>query len=574
MPIHNSDIADCFERMADHLEIGSANPFRVRAYRNAARTIRGLPESVSELLEKKADLTELPGIGDDLANKIEEIVETGHLSALEGLERKTASALPELMKLPGLGAKRVKVLYDELGISNLHELQTAAEHHRVRELPGFGKRTEEKILSELRRLTDRPTRHKRSDIREISESLVSYLRDVSGVKQVVVAGSYRRRQETVGDLDILVTCKKGARVMERLVDYDEVESIISRGKTRASVVLRSNVQVDIRVVAEESFGAALYYFTGSKSHNIAIRKMALKRQLKINEYGVYQGSRRIAGKTEAEIFKQVGLPYIEPELRENTGEIEAALAGRLPKLISLSDIRGNLHTHTQATDGQASLLEMAEAAGQLGYEYLAITDHSKSVTIAKGLNARQLRKQLGEIDQINDKLNGIVLLKSIEVDILEDGKLDLENSILQELDLTVCSVHSKFNLSRAKQTERVIRAMDNPYFNIMAHPTGRLLNKREPYEIDMGRVMDAAVERGCFLELNAHPDRLDLNDAHCRLAKEKGLKVAISTDAHAITDLHFMQYGIDQARRGWLESGDILNTYHWNELRKLLRRKK
>jgi DNA polymerase (family 10) len=572
MPIHNRDVAEIFDRMADLLEIQGANPFRVRAYRNAARTVGDLPRSVADMIAEEEDLSELPGIGKDLAGKIGEIVRTGSLAALEELTREVPAGLAELTALPGLGPKRVKVLHDELGVSDLEDLQRIALKQRIRELRGFGAKTEERILRALRRRTQTEQRHRLAEVEEIAQMLVAYLRSVTGVKQVVVAGSYRRRKETVGDLDILVTCRKDSPVMERFVEYDEVEEVVAQGTTRSTVLLRSGLQVDVRVVAEASYGAALHYFTGSKAHNIAIRQMGVRKKLKINEYGVFKGTRRIAGRTEEEVFAQVGLPYIEPELRENQGEIEAALKKRLPKIVTLEDIRGDLHSHTKATDGKYSARQMAEAAKALGYEYLAVTDHSKRVTVAHGLDQKRLRKQMAEIDRLNAQLRGIVLLKGIEVDVLEDGSLDLDDGVLAELDVVVGSIHSKLNLTRDQQTERIIRAMDNRHVSIFAHPTGRLIGERDPYDIDLERVMDAALERGCYLELNAHPSRLDLNDVSCRMAKEKGLKVAISTDAHTTTGLETIRFGIDQARRGWLEPDDVLNTRSLRKLRKLLKR--
>jgi DNA polymerase (family 10) len=349
--------------------------------------------------------------------------------------------------------------------------------------------------------------------------------------------------------------------------------VLSQGTTRSSVILRAGVQVDLRVVSQASYGAALLYFTGSKAHNIALRRMAVNKKLKINEYGVFKGKKRVAGRTEEDVYKQVGLPYIEPELREDRGEIEAARQNRLPRLIGLDDIRGDLHSHSKSTDGRYSLEDMAEAASQLGYEYLASTDHSKHVTVARGLNVRRLSRQIKEIDRLNGKLRRLRVLKSIELDILEDGRLDLPDDILKELDLVICSIHYKFNLSREKQTDRIIKAMDNPYFHIFCHPSGRLINERRPYEVDMEKIIAAARKKGCYLELNAHPDRLDLTDIHCKLAKDSGVKVAISTDAHRLDDLKFMRFGIGQARRGWLEPEDVLNTRSWKELEKLLQRK-
>jgi len=573
MPVQNSDVSDIFNKVADLLEIEGANPFRVRAYRNAARTISSLPRSVSDMIESEENLTELPGIGEDLAGKIKEVVQTGSLAQLEALESNTPSELSRLMKVAGLGPKRVKAIYENLGVVDLKSLKEAAEKGKVRELEGFGKKTEQTILEELEDVEDREERIKLMEAEQRASPLVAYLRKTKGIKEITVAGSYRRRKETVGDLDILVTCKKGSNVMDRFAEYEDVKKVVSKGTTRSTIVLRSGLHVDLRVLRQVSYGAALHYFTGSKAHNIAVRKLGVKKKLKINEYGVFKGKKRTAGKTEKQVFEAVNLPYIEPELRENRGEVEAAQKGSLPQLVGLDDIRGDLHAHTKETDGHASLKEMADAAKAHGYDYLAITDHSKKVTMARGLDAKRLAEQIKEIDRLNGKLKDIVILKGIEVDILEDGSLDLGDDILKELDLTVCSVHYHRKLSKKKMTERIIRAMDNPYFNIFAHPTGRLINERNPYEIDLERIMEAAKERGCYLEVNAHPDRLDLTDRHCKMAKDMGLKLAVSTDAHSVADLDFIRYGLDQARRGWLEADDIINTRSLRELRKRLKRK-
>ena len=500
-------------------------------------------------------------------------METGDLGALQKLERRTPSELSSLMKIAGLGPKRVKVLYQELGITTLEGLKKAAESGKIRELEGFGEKTEEAIIEEIEHKGAEKGRIKLIIAEQIADPLVHYLQAVEGVKEVVVAGSYRRRKETVGDLDILVTCKKGSEVMERFVNYEDVKKVISEGKTRSTVQLRTGLQIDVRVVPQVSYGAALHYFTGSQAHNIAVRKMGVREKLKINEYGVFRGEDRVAGKSEQEVYEQVDLPYIEPELRENWGEIEAARQDKLPSLVTLKDIRGDLHTHTKETDGHHTLEEMAAAARDRGYVYLAITDHSRRLTMVHGLNPKRLSKQIEAIDRLNEKMDDIFVLKAIEVDILEDGSLDLPDEILKELDLTVCSVHYKFNLSRKKQTERIMRAMDNPFFHILAHPSGRLINEREPYEVDIERLMEAAKERGCILELNAHPDRLDLTDRDCKMAKEMGVKVAISTDAHRTTDLDFMRFGVGQARRGWLEPDDVINTQSRTQLMKLLQKK-
>jgi DNA polymerase (family 10) len=572
VPVHNAEIAEIFETLADLLAVRGDNPFRIRAYRNAARTIRGNSRSMAELLAEGRDLSELRNIGKDLSGKIATIVETGRLPLLDELSSRTPKALSELMKIEGLGPKRVKVLYEKLRVRSLADLERALRRGRVRELPGFGPKTEQMISERLERFAAREQRWKLIDAEDVAEPLVRYLRDISGVKQVEVAGSYRRRKETVGDLDLLVTAAGSSPVIERFVKYDEVAEIVSQGKTRSTVRLRSGLQVDLRVVPQVSYGAALYYFTGSKAHNIAVRRIAAGRKLKLNEYGLFRGDQRIAGRTEQQLVKALRLPLIPPELREDRGEIEAARRGRLPRLVTLDDIRGDLHCHSRATDGQDSVEGMARAAKERGYDYVSINDHSRHVTVAHGLDRKRLLAQLRQIDRLNGRLRGIVVLKSIELDILEDGSLDFPDELLAELDFTVCAVHYRFDLPKKKQTERILRAMDNRYFNILAHPTGRLINEREPYAIDLERIMQAARERGCILELNAHPDRLDLDAAACQMAKDKGVKIAVSTDAHRAEDLRLMRFGIDQARRGWLEAGDVINTRKLNDLRKLLAR--
>jgi len=572
MSIHNSEIADTFEKLADLLEIENANPFRVRAYRNAALTVRGHARSMAELVAEGEDLSKLPAVGRDLAAKIRTLVKTGELPALKQAEARTPGALRVMLKIDGLGPKRVRALHQVLKIRSLRDLERAALNGRVRSVPGFGAKTEARIIEQIGQLCEVETRSGRLVAEEIAKPLVAYLQTIRGVRQVTLAGSFRRRRDSVGDLDILVTATRNSAVMQRFVTYDEVVDVIAQGQTRATVRLHSGMQVDLRVVPQVSYGAALHYFTGSKAHNIAVRRLAMDHGLKLNEYGVFRDEKRIAGRTEQEVFAAVGLSYIEPELRENRGEIEAALQDRLPLLVSGKDIRGDLHCHTTASDGHASLEEMAGAARAKGYEYLAVSDHSRRVTVAHGLDATRLAEQIDAIDRINETLEGLVLLKACEVDILDNGKLDLPDSILARLDLTVCAVHYKFALSRRRQTERILRAMDNPNFNVLAHPTGRLINHRQPYEVDLERLMRAARENGCFMELNAHPDRLDLTDEACLMAREIGLKVAISTDAHSTSSLDFMRFGIDQARRGWLSADDVINTRSLKALRRLLRR--
>lgn len=572
MPIHNADIERIFNEVADLLEIEGANPFRVRAYRNAAHAVASLSEDVADMVEAGRDLTDLPGVGKDLAGKIATIVRTGALPLLEEIAARTPKTLEELLDISNLGPKRVGILHKELGIDDVDALRGAAAAGKLRNLPGFGAKTEANILEALGRGPSEAGRVKLAEAEQYAEALRTFLEKSEGVDKVVVAGSYRRRQETVGDLDILVTCRSGSRVMEDFTGYEDVGKVVAKGPTRSTVLLRSGLQVDVRVVPQVSYGAALHYFTGSKDHNITVRNLGISKGYKVNEYGVFKGEDRVAGRTEEEIYTLMGLRYIEPELRENRGEIEAARADTLPRLVRREELRGDLHTHTSATDGRDTPRELAEAARALGYEYLAITDHSKRVTIAKGLDEDRLLTQLEAIDAVNEDFDGLTLLKGIEVDILKDGSLDLPDEVLKRLDIRVCAIHSHFELSRDEQTERILRAMDNPLFNVLAHPTGRLIGQREPYEVDMDRVLEGARERGCFLEVNAQPDRLDLRDVHIRRAKELGVRVAISTDAHWLRQLPLIRYGLDQARRGWLEASDVINTLGLTALRKLLQR--
>lgn len=572
MPIHNADITAIFTEIADRLEIQGANIFRIRAYRNAARILADLPQEARQLVAKGDDLTRLPGIGDDLAAKINEIITTGRCGLLERLRRDLPPAITELMKIPGLGPKRVRALYLSLDVQTVEQLHRAAQDGRISALHGFGEKTEQNILQALEAHASQSQRFKLATAAQYAEALRGFLQVIPGVQQVVVAGSFRRMRETVGDLDILVTAAKDSPVMQRFTAYDEIAEVFSAGDTRASVLLKCGLQVDLRVVAQQSYGAALNYFTGSKAHNIALRRIAQQRGLKINEYGVFRGAQRIAGDSEESVYRAVGLPYIPPELREDRGEIEAARGGRLPKLLELSDLKGDLHAHTNATDGHDSLRDMALAAKALGLEYLAITEHSRRLTVAHGLDPLHLARQCDEIDRLNTQLDGITLLKGIEVDILEDGSLDLPDSVLARLDLVVGAVHSRFDLSRAKQTERILRAMDHPHFTLLAHPSGRLIERRAPYDVDMLRIIRHAKQRGCFLELNAHPERLDLLDSQCQSAKEEGVLVSINSDAHSTFDFSNLKFGVGQARRGWLEKSDVLNTRTLGALRKLLKR--
>ena len=555
MVMSNRDIANVFIQLADLLEIKGENPFRIRAYRNAARVIAGLSKNVSELASEGFDFTTLPGVGKDLAQKIITISKTGKLPLLKEIEAAFPAVLTELLKIEGLGPKRVRLLYEKLGINNLKDLKKAIDQGKLTTLAGFGKKIEEKIRSGLEHVKTYSERMKLADAFFIVDHLTRYLKKSSSVKLVECAGSFRRRKETVGDLDFLVTANANKPVINHFVKYEGISEIISSGDTRSTVRLKSGLQIDLRVVNPKSYGAALLYFTGSKAHNIVLRKMAMQKKLKINEYGVFKGKKDIASETETEIYHLLGMEYIEPEMREDRGEIELAKKHKLPRLVTLKNIRGDLHCHSKFSDGSATIEEMVKEARSLGYEYIAITDHTQHLTIAHGMNKKELLAQMRMIDKLNARLKDIVILKSAEVDILEDGKLDLPDDVLQELDLTVCSIHSKFSLPQKKQTERIIRAMDNRYFNILGHATGRLINAREPYSLDLERVMEAAKDRGCIMEVNAQPSRLDLDDVHCIAAKEMHLKLAISSDAHSVSQLRNMCFGVYQARRGWLEAG-------------------
>jgi DNA polymerase (family 10) len=571
MPIHNTDIAAVFDEIADFLEIGDENPFRIRAYRNAARTVRGLGPELRDMVDQQDDLTQLPGIGKELAAKIVEILETGTARALKKLQAKYPQTLRDLLKIPGLGPKRVRTIYQDQGIDNITRLIEAAQSGRISKLSGFGTRTEKQILETAESLIEKDRRFKIAEVKPYADSLSLYLEAVPGVNKVMVAGSYRRAKETVGDLDILVTARKDSPVMERFVEYEGVKKVLSRGSTRSSVVLRMGLQVDLRLVKSVSFGAALQYFTGSQAHNIAIRRIARQKGLKINEYGVYTFKKRVAGKTETSVYKALDLPYIPPELRESRGEIEAARGGDLPKLVELKDIKGDLHIHTDYTDGQNSLEEMALAASERGLKYIAVTEHSDRLKASGGSDPPGLRTQMEEIDRLNEQFDDITILKGVEVEILPDGRLDLPDSVLARLDLVVGTIHNQLDLSLEKQTRRILRGMDHPHFTFFAHPFGRLINEREPIQVDMIRVIQKARERGCFLELNANIRRLDLYDTYCKIASEEDVLVVINSDAHNIAALDHLKFGVGQARRGWLEKKDVLNTRSLKELRRLLK---
>jgi DNA polymerase (family 10) len=579
--MENMEIASVLKEFGDLLEIKGSNPFRIRAYRNAVRTINDLTRRLAAMVEEGNDLTELPGIGKDMASHICELVEWGELGALEKLGEEVPRSLTNLIRLDGVGPKKAKRLWDDLGVTSVDELEEALGDDRVSGLEGFGKKSAEKMTRSIQDFRKHQGRFLLSDADVLIKPLLRYMEETPGVERVEVAGSYRRRQETVGDIDLLVLGEEGRdEVMARFQAFPGAVRVEAVGETKGRIVLRSGLPVDIRIIRRESFGAALHYFSGSKEHNVAIRTLGVKNGLKINEYGVFSegvsrsgGEERLGGGDEEDVFRAVGLPWISPLLRENRGEVEAAQKGGLPEVVNLSDIRGDLQMHSTWSDGANSLKEMAEACRDRGYEYLSLTDHSQAVTVAGGLKPQQVREQWEEVEEVRQSVEGIHLFRSLEVDILRDGSLDMPDDVLADLDLVLVSVHSFMNMSTAEMTDRVIRALGHPEVDILAHPTGRVLNRRQPFGLDVDAVLQAAASLDVAVELNAHPSRLDLHDRHLRRAKELGVKVAVSTDSHSVRDLDLMSYGVDQARRGWLEAGDILNTYSLEDFQAWRKRK-
>jgi DNA polymerase (family 10) len=570
--MQNPDVARLFDEVADLLEIKDENPFRVRAYRNAARTIRDFPEAIGDWVRQARDLTEIPGIGEDLAEKIAGLITTGELPLRTQLLAKLPAGLLDLLRIPGLGPKRVKLLYSKLKIKSAADLAKALDSGKVTKLKGFGPKMEEKIRAGLGQasVTERRMLLNEADVQ--AAAVVAYLKAGGGVRQIEVAGSYRRRRETIGDLDVLVTTSAPAKVMARFTQYDQVAEIVSQGKTRSTVKLRGGLQVDLRVVEPAAYGAALQYFTGSKAHNVELRSLAQDQGYKLNEYGLFKGARRVAGKTEEEIYAKLGLDLMPPELREARGEIALARERHLPALVELADIRGDLQMHTSATDGKATIDEMAHAARALGYEYIAITDHSKRVTMAFGLAPARLREQWKAIDAWNAAARGFTILKSVEMDILENGDLDLPDDVLAEADYVVATIHYGITQTREELTRRLIGAAQHPWVDAIGHPTGRVLGKREPYPLDFDALARACAAAGCLLELNGHPERMDLPDTLAAAAKQHGVRLVLSTDSHQPGNLPFMRYAVDLARRAGLEAADILNTRPLGEFRKGLKR--
>ncbi|MGC9968302.1 MAG: DNA polymerase/3'-5' exonuclease PolX [Minisyncoccia bacterium] len=575
--VSNQSIAELLREIGEYLAMQEV-PFKPRAYEKAAGIIEGLEEEVADIYMRgglKA-LEEIPGVGVSIAEKIEEFIKTGKVKYYEGLKKKTPVDLEGLSRVEGLGPKSIKKLYQKLGISDLADLEKAAKAGKIAKLEGFGARSEEKILKGVAFAKRSGGRFVLGFVTPQIRSIVSHLTKLPDASRVTVAGSVRRKKETIGDADILIVSAKPKIVMDYFVSMPEVMSVIAHGDTKSSVKVKPGVNVDLRVVPAESYGAALNYFTGSKDHNVALRQIAVKKGWKLNEYGLFsvKGAREktIAGKTEEEIYKMFGMDYIEPELRENTGELQAAQAHRLPKLIGYGDLQGDLQVQTNWTDGSDSIEAMAKAAAAQGLAYIAITDHTKRLAMTHGLDEKRILQQMAEIDRLNKKFAGkIKILKGSECDILKDGTLDLPASVLSKLDVVGAAVHSHFNLTRAEQTERIKRAMANPNVDILFHPTGRIINRREAYEVDMEAVIAHAKKTGTVLEIDAYPDRADLKDEYVRKCVEAGVKMSIDSDAHSPTHFPYLEYGIAQARRGWAEKDDIINAWPVEKMKKSLK---
>ncbi|RKX61699.1 MAG: DNA polymerase/3'-5' exonuclease PolX [Thermodesulfobacteriota bacterium] len=560
----NKEVADIFNKVAALLEIKGDNPYRIRAYQKAAQTIEALTADVEELA-KQGKLEKLPGIGPDLASKIKEILKTGTLPLYEELKKDIPLILLNFLEIPGLGPKKVKVLYEKLGITNIEELERACKAHKIAKLPGFGWKTEENILKGIKLFREKTGRKPLGEILSLAEEIIETLKKESPVENIAVAGSIRRRKETVKDIDILITSIQPEKVMKKVTELSLVEEVIAFGETKTSVRLKTGIQMDVRVVEPDSWGAALAYFTGSKAHNIRVRELALEKGLKINEYGVFKGDTKIAGKTEEEVYASVGLPFIYPELREDRGEIEAALHGRLPKLVEYNEILGDAHVHSKYSDGTASLEEIMAKAEKLGLSWVAVCDHSQGLKVAGGLSIEDLFKKKKHIEELNKRSSKVKLIFGSEVDILSDGTLDYPDEILAEIDYVVAAIHTGFQQSEEQITNRIISALKHPLVHAIAHPTGRVIGEREPYAVNIPKILEIAAQYGKALEINAYYKRLDLNDINTRAAKEKGIPLIIGTDTHFIDQMEYLHLGTAVARRGWCEKSDVLNTLTYEE---------
>lgn len=589
--MENAEVARTLREVADLLEIQGAGPFRVRAYRNAVRTVQAMTRPLRTMVAEGEDLTGLPDIGKSMAANVVELVETGRLERLEELGKEVPRSLTTLVRLSGVGPKKARKLWDELGVTTVDQLEVAIGEGRVAALDGFGKRSSEQILSAILQFRRNVGRLLLSEADELLTPLLEHMRACPAVERIEVAGSYRRRKETIGDLDLLALStgpleETGAEIIEHFVGYPGVAEVNVAGGTKGSVVLSGGVQVDLRVLPRESFGAALQYFTGSKEHNVRLRTLAIRNGLRINEWGVYRvpedadpndidldSLERVAGETEEEVYRTLELPVMPAVLRENRGEIEAARSGTLPALVAMEDIKGELHMHSTWSDGKLSIAEMVAACRDWGLTYAVITDHTPAVGVAGGLDSHAVRSQWEEIERLRESLSGFTLFRGLEVDILKDGSLDAEDDILVELDYVVVSVHSFMNMDQAQMTERIIKAIQHPSVDQLGHPTGRLLGRRDPYPLDVEAVLEVASELGVVMEINSSPRRLDLSDVHAFRARELGIPVAINTDAHSLKDLERRPYGVDQARRAWFTANDVLNARSVEEFRSWLDRR-
>jgi len=568
----NKEIARIFNEIAEFLEIKGDNPFRIRAYRKAAQNIESLTEDLSVLIAE-GRLTNVPGIGKDLAEKITEYVNSGKMQSYEDLKKDVPRGILEIMSVPGVGPKTARMLYDALGIDSIEKLEEAAKFHKLQKLPKIREKTEANILKGIEFIKRSRGRIPLGMAWPVAYEIVNSLKKQDIVKCIDTAGSLRRYKDTIGDIDILVVSSEPEKVMDIFVSLPLVGDVLAEGETKSSIRTRNGIQVDLRVVEEKSYGAALAYFTGSKAHNIRIREMAARKGLKISEYGIFNSMGKwISGREESDVYQAVGLPWIPPELREDTGEIEASQSGHLPELVELTDIKGDLHDHSNWSDGENTIEEMADAAKKRGYKYLAITDHSRALGVARGLDEKRLREQIETIRKLNGRCRDIVILCGTEANIGMNGLLDLPPELLKELDIVVASVHSGFKQDRTGMTERVIKCMRSGLIHVLGHPTGRLLGERDEYEIDMGEVLKVAKETNTAIEVNAYPFRLDLTDYNCKRAKEIGVRMAVSTDSHFTEQLDYMSLGVSVARRGWLEKNDIINTYSLEKLKQWLKR--
>ncbi|HEO64036.1 MAG TPA: DNA polymerase/3'-5' exonuclease PolX, partial [Candidatus Omnitrophica bacterium] len=565
--MRNQIIADIFDQMGDMLEFQGENPFKIRAYHRAAQNLRSLGKDIADYV-KKGTLTTLPGIGKELAGKIEEFISTGKMSAYEELKNSISGGILDMMAIPGLVPKTAKLLYDELRVNSIEKLKRYAKRGRLAALPHLKEKTQENILKGIELLQKGAERMLLSEALLAAEEMLKTLEENRKIAMISLAGSLRRMKETVRDIDILAASREPQKIMSVFTGMPQVKQVLAHGHTKSSIITKSGVQVDLRVVEPDSYGAALVYFTGSKEHNIHMRSIAVKKGLKISEYGVFKknGKKRIAGKTEEDVYKSVGLDFIPPELREDRGEFEAARLKKLPNLITLKDIKGDFHVHSKWSDGACSIEDIAKRCKGLGYEYVAICDHSKSLKVAGGLSEKDLLKKNEQIKKVNKKMKGIKVLSGAEVDIDSEGKLDYPDNILKELDIVICAIHSGFKQSQDVMTNRILRAMDNKYARVFAHPTGRLIGQREPYNADLEKVIRHAKKTNTALEINAYPERLDLDDIHAKTAAELGVKMAIATDAHTLDQLNYMRFGVAVARRGWLKKKDVLNTLPLTEL--------